>query len=158
MAWLVLLRSTQLGAESTLASMSSRLLLWPLTAHVLMTLLLFVRLSIVKSRARRAGVVDLEAAALDNDVWPADVRKVANNIRNQFQVPVLFYVTVFALIELDAIDWPAVVLSWAFVVSRLAHAYVHTTRNVVPVRRGIFSFGTVCVLAMGLLVVRALLA
>ena len=134
------------------------MLLWPVTAHVLLTLLLFIRLSVVKSRARRAGLVDLEAAALDNDAWPTDVRKVANNIRNQFQVPVLFYVISFSLIELDAVDLPSVGLAWAFVVSRFAHALVHTTVNVVPVRRAIFSFGTLCVLLLALLVVRALVA
>lgn len=141
-----------------MVSMSPKLLLWPLAVHVFLTLLLFIRLGIVKGRAQRAGLVDMEAAALDNDAWPTDVRKVANNIRNQFQVPVLFYVVVFALIELDAVDLPAVVLAWLFVVSRLFHAYVHTSSNVVPVRRRIFSFGTVCVLLMALLVVRALIA
>lgn len=138
--------------------MSAKLLLWPVTVHVLLTLMLFIWLSVVKARARRAGVVDLEAAALDNDAWPADVRKIANNIRNQFEVPILFYVVVFSLVELDAVDWAAVALAWAFLLSRLAHAYVHTTSNVVPLRRGIFSFGTVCVFAMALLLVVALLA
>jgi hypothetical protein len=136
--------------------MSPKLLLWPMVVHVLLTLALFIRLSVVKSRARRAGLVDLEAAALDNDAWPTGVRKVANNIRNQFQVPVLFYVIVFALIELGAVDLPVVALAWAFVASRIAHAFVHTTSNVVPIRRRIFSFGTVCVLAMAVLLVRAL--
>ena len=138
--------------------MSPNLLLWPLTVHVLLTLVLFIWLSVVKARARRAGLVDLEVAALDNDAWPIEVRKVANNIRNQFQVPVLFYVVVFALIELSAVNLPAVVLAWLFVGSRFFHAYVHTTINVVPIRRGIFSFGTVCVLLMALLVVRTLAA
>ena len=137
--------------------MSSALLLWPLTVQVLLTVALFIRLGIVKGRAQRAGLVDLEVTALDNDAWPEDVRKVANNIRNQFQVPVLFYVVTFALIELGSVGLPAVVLAWLFVVSRIAHAYVHIGSNVVPIRRRIFSFGTVCVLGMSLLVVRALI-
>ncbi len=41
--------------------------------------------------------MDLTLTALDNDAWPDEVRKVSNNIRKQFQVPVLFYVLVLAL-------------------------------------------------------------
>ena len=30
--------------------------------------------------------------ALSNEAWPDDLKKVANNMHNQFETPVLFYV------------------------------------------------------------------
>jgi hypothetical protein len=40
------------------------------------------------------------------------------------------------------------VLAWIFVVLRLAHAYVHTTNNIVLVRGRVYGGGLVVLLAM----------
>jgi hypothetical protein len=51
----------------------------------------------MKGRARAVGLIDPAVTALDHEAWPDDVREVAHNIRNQFQVPVLFLVLVLGL-------------------------------------------------------------
>ena len=138
--------------------MNQELIFWPIVAQMLLTLLLFVRLGMVKGRARAAGAVDLSASALDNDAWPDEVRKVANSIRNQFQLPVLLYVMALAFFALRAVDVYALGVAWLFVGSRVVHAYVHTSSNHVPTRTGVFKFGTVCVIGLFALLVRALLS
>ena len=103
--------------------MDQALILWPLVAQVILVILLFIRLGQLKDRARAAGVVDFELTALDNDAWPDDVRQVANNIRNQFQVPVLFFVLVLALHVRGArSDIYALVFAWIFVATRVMHS------------------------------------
>ena len=72
--------------------MSSSYIFWPVLAQVFLTLAMFIFLGARKARAVKAGQVNRKQAALDNRVWPEDVLKVANNIANQFEVPVLFYV------------------------------------------------------------------
>ena len=72
--------------------MDSKLILWPVLAHVLLVCVLYLRLKSVKSAAVRAGTVDLKRRALDSDAWPDEVRQVSNNIRNQFEAPTMFYV------------------------------------------------------------------
>ena len=77
--------------------------------------------------------------------------KINNNIRNQFEVPVLFYVVTLILWQLGEVGWLAQGLAWTFVASRVAHTIVHTGVNYVPLRRKVFTFGYLVVLAMALL-------
>ncbi|MEQ9498357.1 MAG: MAPEG family protein [Deltaproteobacteria bacterium] len=138
--------------------MSRAQLILPLVIQVLLTIVLYVVLVVRKKRAARAGEVNEARRALFEDAWPEHVIQVNNCIRNQFEVPVLFYVSTLSLFVLDAADGWAVGLAWAFVLSRIAHALVHTTRNHVPTRRRIFTVGVALVLALAGLVARAALS
>lgn len=128
----------------------------PLLLQILLTVLVYVLLVIAKSRAVKQGKVDPARRALHHDVWPENVQKINNNIRNQFEVPVLFYILVVVLYQLDAAGIVAQILAWLFVVSRLLHAFVHTGSNDVPVRRRVFMVGCLVVLAMLVLAVVAI--
>jgi hypothetical protein len=137
--------------------MNQDLILWPLLAQVLLVIALFIRLGQVKDRARAADAVDLGATALDNDAWPDEVRKVANNIRNQFQVPVLFFVLVLALFARGSVDIFGLVVAWLFVASRVVHSYIHIGSNYVPHRTRVFKLNLICVVVLAGLLIRALL-
>ena len=81
------------------------------------------------------GAAHPSKIALREPNWPARTQQVGNCFANQFELPVLFYVlTILAIITRHA-DVVFVVLAWVFVLSRLAHAIVHTTSNRV-MRRG----------------------
>jgi hypothetical protein len=123
-------------------------ILLPLLAQVFLTLALYAVLAVAKRRAMQAGLVDLERRALHDDAWPESVIKVSNNIRNQFQLPVLFYVLVIVLWQLGKAGPLAQALAWLFVASRVVHAWVHTGSNVVALRRGVFTFGWVVLAGM----------
>jgi hypothetical protein len=133
----------------------SQFIFLPLLLQVLLTVVVYLALVVSKARASRQGLVDLERRALHADAWPDNVQKINNNIRNQFEVPVLFYVLVVTLHQLGAAGIVAQSLAWLFVASRLVHAFVHTGSNFVPVRRLVFMFGCVVVLAMLVLAVVA---
>ena len=124
---------------------------WPVLVQVLMTLLIYVRLIKVKIRAIRAGQVNRERQPLHEDAWPDGVLQINNNIRNQFELPVLFYVVCFALWALEAVGVLALVAAWLFVASRIAHAWVHLTSNYIPNRRRLFTVGWWILLFMVLL-------
>jgi hypothetical protein len=128
--------------------MNSSHIFWPVLAQVFMTLAMFVFLGARKARAVKTGQVNRRQAALDSRVWPEDVVQVSNNIANQFEVPVLFYVLCLVLDSIHAAGTIAVVLAWLFVASRYAHAYVHVGSNYVPVRMRLFIFGCLVLLAM----------
>ena len=83
--------------------MDVELMLWPVIVQVFLTIAVFILLGIRKLKSVKAGTVDLKKTALDNSAWPDDVRKVSNNIQNQFQLPVIFYVLVFAFIVMKAV-------------------------------------------------------
>jgi hypothetical protein len=128
--------------------MSSNHIFWPVLAQVLLTLVMFIVLGARKAKAIRAGKVNREQAALDNRVWPEYVVKVSNNIANQFEVPMLFYILCVVLFSINAAGTVAIVLAWLFVASRYAHAWVHVGSNYVPVRMRLFMVGCVILLSM----------
>lgn len=131
--------------------MSSSAILWPILAQVFLTLVMYILLGARKAKAVKAGLINREQAALDNRVWPDDVTKVTNNVANQFEIPVLFYVLCLVLFASNAAGTIAVSLAWAFVISRYVHAYVHVGSNYVPVRLKVFMFGCLVLLVMLLL-------
>ncbi len=136
--------------------MHNQFILLPVLIQVLLTIALYVSLNIAKVRAAKAGHVNEQRRGLHDDAWPDYVLKINNCIRNQFEVPVLFYVLAISFAVIDAVNLPVLILSWLFVFSRLAHAYVHTGSNYVPVRRKIFTLSVIIVLMMTLILASSL--
>jgi hypothetical protein len=134
-----------------MAAMSRDLILAPVLLQVLMTLLVYVLLIKRKIRSIKAGTVNVDRRALYDDAWPEDVIQINNNLRNQFEVPVLFYVVCGVLWALDAVGVAALVAAWLFVASRLVHVWIHCTSNYVPNRRRAFTVGWWLLVAMTLL-------
>lgn len=131
--------------------MKDQWILAPVLVQVLLTSVMYIRLASAKKRAVAANEVDEARRALHDDAWPDYVRQINNNIRNQFEVPVLFYVLALALSSLRAADVVAQALAWLFVSSRVVHAAVHTGSNYVPMRRRIFTLGVLVLFAMTVL-------
>ncbi|QJD60396.1 hypothetical protein HG264_16705 [Pseudomonas sp. gcc21] len=126
---------------------------WPVLAQILLTLIMYIVLGMRKASAIKTGAVNRQQAALDNKVWPEDVVKVSNNIANQFEAPILFYVLCLVAYSINAAGTIAVTLAWIFVAGRYVHAYVHVSSNYVPVRLRLFLAGCLALMAMlGLLV------
>ena len=113
----------------------------PVIVQVLLTLAIYVRLIKVKILELRAGRVDRDRLPLYEDAWPASVQQINNNIRNQFELPVLFYVMCVVLWVLDAVTPLALAAAAAFAISRVVHALIHLGSNVVPHRRRAFTVG-----------------
>lgn len=132
--------------------MNSSYIFWPVLAQIFLTLAMFIILAVRKAKAVKAGNVDRQQAALDNSAWPQDVVQVSNNIANQFQAPVLFYVLCLVIYSIHAVGTVAIVLAWLFALSRYAHAYVHIGSNYVPMRLRMFLIGCLALIAMLILV------
>lgn len=135
--------------------MEHSLFFLPAILQILLTILLYVALGVAKAKASREGKVNEARRALHADAWPDNVQQINNSIRSQFEIPLLFYVLTLILWQLERTGMFIQVLAWVFVLSRFAHAYVHTGSNVVPLRRHVFSLGTAIV---AILAVQALIA
>jgi hypothetical protein len=123
-------------------------ILYPVLAQILLVLILFTLLGKRKFNAAKAKTVDVKAAAMDTKAWPRDVVLVSNNIANQFEVPVLFYVIAIVTYLNDSVTIISVVCAWLFVAARYCHAYVHVTKNCVPIRLRFFLISLLSVLVM----------
>ncbi|NRA30164.1 MAG: MAPEG family protein [Parvularculaceae bacterium] len=73
---------------------------------------------------------------------------VSDNFKNQFELPVLFYAAVLLAIATGPISDFFVSLAWAFAISRVVHAAIHCTVNIVMIRFAVFGIGMVCLLLM----------
>jgi len=134
--------------------MDRNLLFLPMLLQIALTLFMFIRLGTVKSRAVRLAEVDERRRALHQDAWPDYVLKVANNIDNQFETPVLFYVLSLMAWANDGVDWMLLSICWAFVGTRLVHAYIHVGANLVARRRQVFSAGVLILMLLAALNLR----
>ena len=83
--------------------------------------------------ARRSALVSRETSirdiALGQPNWPVRATQIGNCFRNQFELPVLFYVLIAIALPIRHADLVIVLLSWVFVVTRFVHAGVFVSSN-----------------------------
>ena len=115
--------------------MNRDLIFVPVLIQVLLTLGVYLALLKAKLAAKAAGAVDLKRSALNEDAWPDSVRQINNNIRNQFEVPVLFYVLCVAIAANGGSTPGLVTAAWAYVGLRALHSLIHVTYNRVTCMR-----------------------
>ena len=139
--------------------MSIQAILLPLFVQVALTFALLFWMAYARVSAIKRKETKLADIALGQPNWPVKAQQISNCFANQFQIPVLFYVLVGLAILTKSADLLFVVLSWAFVLTRLLHATIHTGSNFVRHRFNAFALGVVILLAMWLIfAVRILLS
>jgi hypothetical protein len=116
-------------------------LLLPTFLHVLMTMALAIAVGLARRRALVNRETRLRDVVLDNRAWPDSVRKLANNLDNQFQMPMLWYAATAFTLVLGLADTAAIILSWAFLALRLAHSVIHIGHNILIRRFAVFATG-----------------
>jgi hypothetical protein len=81
------------------------------------------------------------------------VSNPSDNLRNLFELPVIFYALALYLYVAGRVDSPYLSMAWIFVVLRILHSLVHCTFNKVLLRFGIY---VVSALVLWAMVLRAL--
>lgn len=128
--------------------MTVPMILLPVFVLVALTFALAVWMGYLRNREVYSGKVKIRDMALSKDAWPDRTRQIGNSFHNQYELPVLFYVLVALALITKKADLIFVVLSWAFVISRVVHAYIHTTTNRVPRRFFAYFFGLIVLIIM----------
>ncbi len=86
------------------------------------------------------------------ELLPDSVNYPAYNLKNLFELPVLFYALCLVLYVTATVDLTYVVSAWVFFVFRVLHSFVHCTSNVVMLR---FYLYCISALALWFMLVRA---
>ena len=128
--------------------MSVTAVLLPVFVQVALTFALLVWMGRSRIGSIRSGDVKVRDIALGERNWPTRIQQIANSYHSQFELPVLFYAIVAMALITRKADLVFVVLSWVFVVSRLVHAFIHTTSNRVSQRFMVFLVGVIALMAM----------
>jgi hypothetical protein len=102
--------------------------------------------------SRRTALVSRETKirdiALGQPNWPERATQIGNCFKNQFELPVLFYVLIALALPIRHADLVIVILSWVFVVTRFVHAGIFVSSNDLGPRSNAWLAGALVLLAM----------
>jgi hypothetical protein len=122
--------------------------LLPVFVEVLLVFVLLALMGLERGRSLTRGEASREDIALDARNYPPRARQFSNCFANQFELPMLFLVLIAFILITRVGDVLLLVLAWVFVLSRIAHAYVHTTSNDVDWRFRAYALGVIALIAM----------
>ena len=124
-------------------------LMAPVFVQVLLTFVVIIWVGRTRRQSLRDSRTSLNKreVALGQHQWSDAATQAAANFRNQFEMPVLFYVGVAFALILRKTDYIRVTLAWIFVLTRLVHAFIHLGPNVVKWRGVAYIIGVVVLMA-----------
>lgn len=120
----------------------------PVFAMVFLTLLVWVymyirRISFITGN--KLSPKDLAVPGALAQLSPPEVSNPSDNLKNLFEIPVIFYALALYLFVTNQVDAAYVSAAWVFVVLRALHSAVHCTVNIVILRFYLYLFSTLAV-------------
>ena len=76
---------------------------------------------------------------------PPAVSNPSDNLKNLFEIPVIFYALALYLFVTNQVDPAYVAAAWVFVLFRALHSAIHCTVNIVMLRFYLYLFSTLAV-------------
>jgi hypothetical protein len=129
----------------------------PFFTMMLLTLLVWVYMYIRRIRFITRNNISPKALAVPGALArlsPPEVSNPSDNLKNLFEMPVLFYALALYLFVTNQVDAVYVGAAWVFVAFRALHSAVHCTINLVMPRFYLYLLST---LAVWFIAVRAAL-
>jgi hypothetical protein len=126
------------------------MVLLPVLVRVGLTFVLLLWMVGARRGALVGGETKIRDIALGQPNWPTRATQIGNCYRNQFELPLLFYILIALALPLRHADLVIVLLSWVFVVTRFVHAGVFVTSNDLGRRSLAWLAGVLVLLAMWL--------
>ncbi len=79
------------------------------------------------------------------EISPAAVSNPSDNLKNLFEIPVLFYALTLYLFVTASVDGIYVAAAWVFVMFRALHSLMQCTRNIIMVRFTLYMISSAAV-------------
>lgn len=130
--------------------MSVPMVLLPVFVLIGLTFALLLGMAGARRGALVGGQTKIRDIALGQSNWPARATQIGNCFKNQFELPVLFYILIAIALPIRHADLVIVLLSWVFVVTRFIHAGIFVTSNDLNRRSLAWFAGVLVLLAMWL--------
>ena len=126
--------------------MDKALILYPATLMVVLTLLLYVKNYLDNVKATKNKDMSFSHFKTYSDKVPEYVNVSRQTLKNQFELPIIFYFLISLILIFDVLSIGILYLIWIFVISRYIHSYIRLTSNYVPYRAKIFQVGLLSLL------------
>jgi hypothetical protein len=130
--------------------MSVQMVLLPVFVLIGLTFGLLLWMAGARRGALVGGETKIRDIALGQPNWPVRATQIGNCFKNQFELPLLFYILIALALPLRHADLFIVLMSWVFVVTRFAHAGIFVTSNDLGRRSLAWFAGVLVLLAMWL--------
>mgnify|MGYP001164843295 FL=1 len=122
-------------------------LVYPLIAMMFLTIYLYVKNYLDNRKATKNKEIKYNYFKAYKGEVPEYVAVSRQTLKNQFELPLLFYVTLLFMYVSGynistQINWH-VIFAWLFVLSRYLHCYIRLTSNHIPSRAKSFQFGLI---------------
>jgi len=128
-------------------------ILQPMFALILLTFVVWAVMYVQRFRFIIANKIPPQSAAspeMLNATLPEHINRPSNNLKNLFELPVIFYALCLALFAMQQADALFINLAWAFVLLRAAHSAIHCSVNIVPLRFTAYLFSSIVLWVMAL--------
>jgi hypothetical protein len=124
------------------------MVLLPVLVQIGLTFALLLWMAGVRRQTLVSGETKIKNIALGQPNWPARATQIGNCFKNQFEIPVLFYVLIALALPVRHADFVIVLLSWVFVITRFAHAGIFVSSNDLGQRSMAWFAGVLVLLVM----------
>ena len=129
----------------------SHAIIQPVLALMLLTFAVWVTLFARRIAWMVSRNIDAQRLATPEQIastLPEAVNRAANNFRNLFELPVVFYAICLLLVATQTSDAVYVNLAWGYVALRVAHSLIHCTVNIVTLRFAAFALSSIVLWVM----------
>ena len=110
--------------------MTAKSILYPMLAMVVLTVIVAVVLFRRRVNEMRSRRIHPQKVATSAQMAAAiEDSRAADNFRNLFETPVLFYAAVIVVYATQLTSVAYVTLAWAYVATRVVHSAIHCTYN-----------------------------
>jgi len=130
--------------------MSFQPILLPLLAQVLLTFIVWVYMYVQRlSEISRKSIATQDLRdRVHAQTLLTESANSSNNLKNLFELPVIFYALCITLHVLQAVDSTFVTMAWAFVIFRALHSAIQCTINIVLLRFAAYLLSSLILFAM----------
>jgi len=117
--------------------MENELILQPMLGMMILTAIVWFVMYAKRIPAMKKARVPAQTYTTPEkaiELLPESVNYSAYNLKNLFELPVIFYPLCLVLYVTATVDMPYVIAAWLFLVFRALHSFVHCTSNAVMLR------------------------
>lgn len=129
----------------------SHAIIQPVLALMLLTFAVWVTLFARRIAWMVSRNIDAQRLATPEQIastLPEAVNCAANNFRNLFELPVVFYAICLLLLATQTSDAVYVNLAWGYFALSVAHSLIHCTVNIVTLRFAAFALSCIVLWVM----------
>lgn len=134
--------------------MRQSLIFGPVLVQVLLTFVVWLRLYFTRVAEMQRERIHPQKLARAGDAQHLLQQSAggADNFRNLFEMPVLFFVAAVSAHSLFIVDTVLLALAWVFVLLRIVHSVIHVTYNRVIHRFYVYLASCIAVWAMWIII------